>query len=143
MAEVRVTPDYEYPSGINQPVRAQYWKIEGFSQINNLKIRYRKSAVSHPISGTTNKSALEQVEKEFPKLSQSCQKVLARKMALLDKLKVLPLTTLHMPQAAKLIGVSLITAHRWLAGKKIRSHGIELGDGRKLWRWNDRDVFGK
>jgi hypothetical protein len=44
---------------------------------------------------TTNKSALEKVEKEFPKLSQSRQKVLARKIALLDKLKVLPLAPLQ------------------------------------------------
>jgi predicted site-specific integrase-resolvase len=43
-------------------------------------------------------------------------------------------------EAAKLIGVSVITAHRWLAAGKIRPFGIELADGRKLWRWNDRDI---
>jgi predicted site-specific integrase-resolvase len=48
--------------------------------------------------------------------------------------------TYSTPQAAKLIGVSLITVHRWLAAEKIRPFGIELGDGRKLWRWNDRDI---
>ncbi len=48
--------------------------------------------------------------------------------------------TYSTPQAAKLIGVSLITLHRWLAAGKIKPYGIELGDGRKLWRWNDRDV---
>jgi predicted site-specific integrase-resolvase len=48
--------------------------------------------------------------------------------------------TYNTPQAAKLIGVSLTTLHRWLAAKKIRPFGIELGDGRKLWRWNDRDI---
>ena len=36
----------------------------------------------------TVKSALEKVEKEFPELSSPRQKALARKMALLDKLKM-------------------------------------------------------
>jgi predicted site-specific integrase-resolvase len=48
--------------------------------------------------------------------------------------------TYSTPEAAKLIGVSVITAHRWLAAGKIRPFGIELPDGRKLWRWNDRDI---
>jgi hypothetical protein len=48
--------------------------------------------------------------------------------------------TYNTPQAAKLIGVSLITLHRWLAAEKIRPFEIELGDGRKLWRWNERDI---
>jgi hypothetical protein len=48
--------------------------------------------------------------------------------------------TYTTPEAAKLIGVSVITLHRWLATKKIQPYGIELGDGRKLWRWNDRDI---
>jgi hypothetical protein len=48
--------------------------------------------------------------------------------------------TYSTPQAAKLIGVSLVTLHRWLAAEKIQPIGIELGDGRKLWRWNDRDI---
>jgi excisionase family DNA binding protein len=48
--------------------------------------------------------------------------------------------TYSTPEAAKLIGVSVITVHRWLAAGKIRPFGIELGDGRKLWRWNDRDI---
>ena len=33
-----------------------------------------------------------------------------------------------------------VTLHRWLAAEKIQPFGIELGDGRKLWRWNDRDI---
>jgi predicted site-specific integrase-resolvase len=48
--------------------------------------------------------------------------------------------TYSTPEAAKLIGVSVITLHRWLAAEKIRPFGIELNDGRKLWRWNDRDI---
>jgi hypothetical protein len=48
--------------------------------------------------------------------------------------------TYSTPEAAKLIGVSVITGHRWLAAGKIRPFGIELADGRKLWRWNDRDI---
>lgn len=27
-----------------------------------------------------------------------------------------------------------------LAAEKIQPYGIELGDGRKLWRWNERDI---
>ena len=48
--------------------------------------------------------------------------------------------TYSTPEAAKLIGVPVITAHRWLAAGMIRPFGIELADGRKLWRWNDRDI---
>jgi excisionase family DNA binding protein len=48
--------------------------------------------------------------------------------------------TYSTPEAAKLMGVSVITAHRWLAAGKIRPFEIELADGRKLWRWNDRDI---
>ena len=44
------------------------------------------------------------------------------------------------PQAAKLIGVSFATIHRWLRDKKIRPQGIPLGDGRILWRWTDADI---
>jgi hypothetical protein len=47
----------------------------------------QKGAVPKP-KRTTNKSALEKVEKEFPYLSPPLQKALARKIALLDKLKV-------------------------------------------------------
>ena len=43
-------------------------------------------------------------------------------------------------EAAKLIGVPVTTLHRWLAADKLRPFVIELTDGRKLWRWNDRDV---
>lgn len=43
-------------------------------------------------------------------------------------------------QAAKLIGVSLITVHRWLAAEKIKPDAIEIGGGRKLWRWTDKDI---
>jgi predicted site-specific integrase-resolvase len=48
--------------------------------------------------------------------------------------------TYSTPEAAKLMGVSVITAHRWLAAGTIRPFEIELADGRKLWRWNDRDI---
>ena len=43
-------------------------------------------------------------------------------------------------EAAKLIGVSRITLHRWLKAKKIRPQAIPLGAGRILWRWTDRDI---
>jgi transposase len=37
--------------------------------------------------------------------------------------------TYSTPEAAKLIGVSVITLHRWLAPKKIQPYGIELDTG--------------
>jgi hypothetical protein len=43
-------------------------------------------------------------------------------------------------EAAKLIGVPVTTLHRWLAADKLRPFEIELSDGRKLCRWNDRDI---
>jgi predicted site-specific integrase-resolvase len=47
--------------------------------------------------------------------------------------------TFGTPQAAKKIGVSFITLHRWLRDGKIRPQGIPL-DGRTLWRWTDADI---
>ena len=43
------------------------------------------------------------------------------------------------PQAAKKIGVSFITLHRWLRDGKIRPQGIALA-GRTLWLWTDADI---
>jgi hypothetical protein len=48
--------------------------------------------------------------------------------------------TYSTPEAAKLIGVSVIILHRWLGAQRIQPYGIELVDGRKLWRWNERDI---
>lgn len=48
--------------------------------------------------------------------------------------------TYGTPQAAKKIGVSFITLHRWLKAGKIRPQGITLADGRILWRWTDADI---
>ena len=48
--------------------------------------------------------------------------------------------TYSTPLAAKKIGVSFITVHRWLKAGKIRPQGIPLGDGRTLWRWTDADI---
>ena len=47
--------------------------------------------------------------------------------------------TYGTPQAAKKIGVSFITLHRWLKGGKIHPQGIPL-EGRTLWRWTDADI---
>ena len=43
------------------------------------------------------------------------------------------------PQAAKKIGVSFITLHRWLRDGKIQPQGIPL-EGRTLWLWTDADI---
>lgn len=44
------------------------------------------------------------------------------------------------PQAAKKIGVSFLTIHRWLRDGKIRpSQAISLR-GRTLWLWTDGDI---
>jgi predicted site-specific integrase-resolvase len=48
--------------------------------------------------------------------------------------------TYGTPRAAKLIGVSFATIHRWLRDGKIRPLGIELADGRMLWQWTDADI---
>jgi len=47
--------------------------------------------------------------------------------------------TYSTPQAAKKIGVSFITLHRWLKDGKIRAQGIPL-EGRILWLWTDADI---
>jgi predicted site-specific integrase-resolvase len=47
--------------------------------------------------------------------------------------------TYSTPQAAKKIGVSFITLHRWLRDGKIRPQGIPL-EGRILWLWTDADI---
>jgi predicted site-specific integrase-resolvase len=47
--------------------------------------------------------------------------------------------TFSTPQAAKRIGVSFITLHRWLRDGKIRPQGIPL-EGRILWLWTDEDI---
>jgi len=44
------------------------------------------------------------------------------------------------PKAAKLIGIHNVTLHRWLAEGIIKPASVELGDGRKLWRWTDADI---
>jgi predicted site-specific integrase-resolvase len=43
------------------------------------------------------------------------------------------------PQAAKKIGVSFITLHRWLRDGKARPKAIPL-QGRTLWLWTDADI---
>jgi|ERR1700730_16614338 len=48
--------------------------------------------------------------------------------------------TFSTPRAAKLIGVHVITVHRWLAEGLIEPASVELEDGRKLWRWTDADI---
>jgi excisionase family DNA binding protein len=48
--------------------------------------------------------------------------------------------TYSTSQAAKLIGVHVVTLHRWLASRKIRpSIGVPM-NGRTLWRFTKADV---
>ncbi len=47
--------------------------------------------------------------------------------------------TYTTPQAAKRIGVSFPTLHRWLRDGKIRPQGIPLAD-RTLWVWTEQDI---
>jgi predicted site-specific integrase-resolvase len=47
--------------------------------------------------------------------------------------------TYSTPQAAKKIGVALITLHRWLRDGKIRPQGIPMRRG-TIWVWTDRDI---
>lgn len=47
--------------------------------------------------------------------------------------------TYTTPQAAKKIGVSFITLHRWLRDGKIRPRAIPL-QGRTLWLWTGADI---
>jgi predicted site-specific integrase-resolvase len=47
--------------------------------------------------------------------------------------------TYTTPQAAKKIGVSFITLHRWLRDGKIHPRAIPL-KGRVLWVWSDADI---
>lgn len=48
--------------------------------------------------------------------------------------------TYSTPQAAKLIGVSFITLHRWLRDGKIRpSIRVPVKD-RTMWGWTDGDI---
>jgi predicted site-specific integrase-resolvase len=43
------------------------------------------------------------------------------------------------PKAAKLIGVSFPTLHRWLRDGLIRPQAIPA-EGKKLWMWTDADI---
>ena len=43
------------------------------------------------------------------------------------------------PQAAKKIGVSFVTLHRWLRDGKIRPQAVPL-EGHNLWVWPDADI---
>ena len=47
--------------------------------------------------------------------------------------------TYTTPQAAKKIGVSFITLHRWLRDGKSRPRAIPL-QGRTLWLWTGADI---
>ena len=51
-----------------------------------------------------------------------------------------PRKTYSTPEAARKIGVSFPTLHRWLRQKKIQpSQAIPL-KGRTLWLWSDADI---
>lgn len=48
--------------------------------------------------------------------------------------------TYSTPQAAKKIGVSFITLHRWLRDGKIRPSVAIPVEKRTLWAWTDADI---
>lgn len=48
--------------------------------------------------------------------------------------------TYSTPQAARKIGVSFITLHRWLRDGKIRPSQAIPFQGRTLWLWTDADI---
>ena len=48
--------------------------------------------------------------------------------------------TYSTPQAAKRIGVSFITLHRWLRDGKIRPSVAIPVHKRTLWAWTDADI---
>jgi predicted site-specific integrase-resolvase len=48
--------------------------------------------------------------------------------------------TYSTPQAAKKIGVSFITLHRWLRDGKIRPSIAIPVHKRTLWAWTDADI---
>jgi predicted site-specific integrase-resolvase len=47
--------------------------------------------------------------------------------------------TYTTPQAAKKIGVSFITLHRWIRDGKIHPQAVPL-QNRTLWLWTDTDI---
>jgi predicted site-specific integrase-resolvase len=56
-----------------------------------------------------------------------------------DRVAMKSKKTYSTPQAAKKIGVSFITLHRWLKCGKIRPQAIPL-QGRTLWLWSEADI---
>ena len=49
--------------------------------------------------------------------------------------------TYSTPEAARLMGVSTITLHRWIRSGKIRaSQGIPQSDGSTFHRWTRADI---
>ena len=48
--------------------------------------------------------------------------------------------TYSTPQAARKIGVSFITLHRWLRDGKIRPSAAIPVHNRTLWAWTDADI---
>lgn len=48
--------------------------------------------------------------------------------------------TYSTPQVAKMLGVHFLTIHRWIKSGAVTPKGIELSDGRMLWRWSETDV---
>jgi predicted site-specific integrase-resolvase len=51
----------------------------------------------------------------------------------------LPKKTYTTPRAAKMIGVSFPTLHRWIKDGKIKPQGFPV-EGRTIWMWSDADI---
>lgn len=44
------------------------------------------------------------------------------------------------PQAAKLIGVHVVTLWRWLSDGKVKAEGVPLTGGKMLWQWTEESI---
>jgi hypothetical protein len=44
------------------------------------------------------------------------------------------------PQAAKLIGVHVVTLWNWLSDEKVKADGVPLTGGKMLWQWTDESI---
>lgn len=44
------------------------------------------------------------------------------------------------PQAAKVIGVHVVTLWKWLSDGKVKAEGVALTGGKTLWQWTEQSI---